>query len=134
MNGAKLTIGEVARQAGLHTSAIRYYEDVGVLPRPQRTHGHRRYSRRVFQQLAFIQLAQAAGFSMAEIQTLVSGFDETAPLGVRWRTLAEQKLAELEVLITRAYGMKRVLEEGIRCQCLNLDECIPLVSGSGPCL
>ena len=67
---------------------------------------------------------------MAEIKTLVSGFDETAPLGVRWRTLAEQKLTELDTLITRAQGMKRVLEVGIRCQCLNLDECIPLVSGS----
>ncbi len=130
MNEPKLTIGEVASRAGLRSSAIRYYEDIGVLPRPERTHGHRRYSWRVFQQLAFIQLARDAGFSMAEIQTLVSGFDETAPLGVRWRTLAEQKLAELEVLIARAQGMKRVLEDGIRCQCLNLDECIPLVSGN----
>jgi MerR family redox-sensitive transcriptional activator SoxR len=129
LDETKLTIGEVARQAGLRTSAIRYYEDIGVMPMPERTHGHRRYTSRVFQQLAFIQLAQAAGFSIAEIQTLVSGFDETAPLGVRWRTLAEQKLAELDVLITRAQGMKRVLEDGIRCQCLNLDECIPLVSG-----
>ena len=128
MNEAKLTIGEVARQAGLHTSAIRYYEDIGVLPRPERTHGHRRYTSRVFQQLAFIQLARDAGFTMAEIQTLVSGFDETAPLGVRWRTLAEQKMTELDVLISKAQGMKRVLEEGIRCQCLNLDECLPLVT------
>ena len=129
MNEPKLTIGEVARQAGLRSSAIRYYEDIGVLPRPERTHGHRRYSSRVFQQLTFIQLAQAAGFSMAEIQTLVSGFDETAPLGVRWRTLAEQKLAKFDVLINRTQGMKRVLEEGMRCQCLNLDECLPLESG-----
>jgi len=130
LNEPMLTIGEVARQAGMRSSAIRYYEDIGVLPRPERVYGgHRRYSSRVFQQLAFIQLAQQAGFSMAEIQTLVSGFDEDAPLGVRWRTLAEQKLAELEVLITRAQGMKRLLEEGIRCQCLNLDECIPLASG-----
>ncbi len=129
MNEAKLTIGEVACQAGLHTSAIRYYEDIGVLPRPQRTHGHRRYTSRVFQQLAFIQLARDAGFTMAEIQTLVAGFDETAPLGVRWRSLAEQKLAELEVQIARAQGMKRVLEEGMRCECLNLDECLPLVTG-----
>ena len=126
MDELKLTIGEVARQAGLRSSAIRYYEDIGVLPRPERTHGHRRYSPRVFQQLAFIQLAQHAGFSIAEIQTLVTAFDENAPLGVRWRTLAEQKLAEIDVLITRAQGMKRLLEEGIRCQCLNLDECIPL--------
>jgi len=126
LSEATLTIGEVAQRAGLHTSAIRYYEEIGVLPRTERAHGHRRYTTRVFQQLAFIQLAQTAGFSMAEIQTLVSGFDESAPLGVRWRTLAEQKLAELEVLISRAQGMKRVLEEGIRCECLNLDECLPL--------
>ncbi len=130
MSEAKLTIGDVARQAGLHTSAIRYYEDIGVLPRPERTHGHRRYTSRVFQQLAFIQLARGAGFTMAEIQTLVSGFDETAPLGVRWRSLAEQKLAELDVQIARAQGMKRVLEEGMRCQCLDLDECLPLVTGN----
>jgi MerR family transcriptional regulator, redox-sensitive transcriptional activator SoxR len=128
LNEQKLTIGEVARQAGLHTSAIRYYEEIGVLLRPERAHGHRRYTSRVFQQLAFIQLARDAGFTMAEIQTLVAGFDETAPLGVRWRTLAEQKLAELDVQISRAQGMKRVLEEGIRCQRLNLDECLPLVS------
>jgi MerR family transcriptional regulator, redox-sensitive transcriptional activator SoxR len=127
LNEARLTIGEVASQSGLRTSAIRYYEDIGVLPRPERVYGgHRRYSARVFQQLAFIQLAQQAGFSMAEIQTLVSGFDEDAPLGVRWRTLAEQKLAELEELITRAQGMKRILENGMRCHCLNLDECIPI--------
>ena len=127
MNEATLTIGEVAQRAGLRTSAIRYYEDIGVLPQPERVYGgHRRYSPRVFQQLAFVQLAQQAGFSMTEIQTLVSGFDENAPLGVRWRSLAEQKLAELEELIGRAQGMKRILEEGIRCQCLNLDECIPL--------
>ena len=125
LNEPKLTIGEVARQAGLHTSAIRYYEDIGVLPRPERVYGgHRRYSASIFQQLAFIQLAQAAGFSMTEIQTLVAGFDETAPLGVRWRTLAEQKLAALDVLMSTAQRMKRVLEEGIRCQCLNLDECL----------
>ena len=128
MNEPKLTIGEVAQEAGLGTSAIRYYEEIGVLPRPERTHGHRRYSRRVFQPLAFIQLARDAGFSMAEIQTLVLGFDENAPLGVRWRTLAVQKLAELDGQISRAQGMKHVLEEGIRCQCLNLDECLPLIS------
>ena len=130
MSEAMLTIGEVAQRAGLRTSAIRYYEEIGVLPQPERVYGgHRRYSERVFQQLAFIQLAQQAGFSMAEIQTLVSGFDENAPLGVRWRSLAEQKLAELEELIARAQGMKRILENGIHCQCLNLDECLPLVSG-----
>jgi len=132
VNEPKLTIGEVASQAGLRTSTIRYYEDVGVLPRPERTHGHRRYSSHIFQQLALIQLAQAAGFSLAEIQTLVSHFDENAPLGVRWRTLAEQKLAELDALISKVQGMKRVLQEGIRCQCLHLDDCLPIECGREP--
>ncbi len=68
MGEATLTIGEVAQRAGLRASAIRYYEDIGVLPVPERVYGgHRRYSERVFQRLAFIQLAQQAGFSMAEI-------------------------------------------------------------------
>lgn len=126
MNELKLTIGEVARQAGLRTSAIRYYEEIGVLSSPERVHGHRRYSPHVFQQLAFIQLAQQAGFSIAEIRTLVTAFDENAPLGVRWRALAEQKLAELEAVISRAQDMKYVLEKGIHCQCLDLNECFPL--------
>jgi hypothetical protein len=50
---------------------------------------------------------------------------------VRWRTLAEQKLAELDALMSKAHGMKRVLQEGIGCQCLNLDQCLPLESGRG---
>lgn len=123
----ELTIGEVARRTGMRSSAIRYYEDIGVLPRPAREHGHRRYSPRVFQQLAVIQIAQQSGFTMAEIQTLVTGFDENTPLGVRWRTLAEQKIGEVEALIVKAQGMKRLLEMGMRCQCLSLDECIPLI-------
>ena len=119
-----LTIGEVARRAKMRPSAIRYYEDIGVLPSPERLHGQRRYSPRVLQQLAVIQFAQQAGFTMREIQILVSGFEEDTPLGVGWRALAERKLAEVEALITKAQGMKRLLEEGMRCECLSLDECL----------
>jgi len=108
----------------MRPSAIRYYEDIGVLPSPERLHGQRRYSPRVLQQLAVIQFAQQAGFTMREIQILVSGFEEDTPLGVGWRALAERKLAEVEALITKAQGMKRLLEEGMRCECLSLDECL----------
>ncbi|HET9922249.1 MAG TPA: MerR family transcriptional regulator [Ktedonobacteraceae bacterium] len=122
----ELTIGDVARKTGLRTSAIRYYEDVGILPRPKREHGHRRYTPRILQQIAVIQVAQQAGFTIAEIQRLFAGFDEQAPLGARWRTLAEQKIVEVESLIIKAQGMKRLLEDGMRCDCLTLDECFPL--------
>lgn len=121
-----LTIGDVARMTGLRTSAIRYYEDIGVLPRPERAHGHRRYTRHILQQLAVIQLARQSGFTMAELQTLMAGFEEQAPVGVRWRSLAEQKLAEIEAQMARIQTMKRILEEGIRCDCPSLDECFPL--------
>ena len=63
----ELTIGEVARRAGIRTSAIRYYESVGLLPAPPRMSGRRRYDPSIVQRLAVLHLAQEAGFTMAEI-------------------------------------------------------------------
>lgn len=121
-----LAISEVARRAGIRPSAIRYYESIGLLPKPHRVSGQRRYDLRILQQLAFIQVAQQAGFSIVEIHTLFSRFEEDAPLGERWRTLAPQKLIEVEALISKAQEMKHVLEEGMRCVCPTIDECLPL--------
>lgn len=63
-----LTIGEVARRAGLRPSALRYYESVGILSPPQRVSGQRRYDATALQRIALIQLAQRAGFTIAEIR------------------------------------------------------------------
>jgi MerR family redox-sensitive transcriptional activator SoxR len=123
----ELTISEVAQQAGLRPSAIRYYESVNLLPPPRRVSGQRRYSPDVLRRLSFIQIAQAAGFTLAEMQTLFNGLDGDEPLSERWRTLAQQKMSEVEALITRAYGMKTMLENGLNCGCLNLEECIDCV-------
>jgi MerR family redox-sensitive transcriptional activator SoxR len=123
----ELTISEVAQQAGLRPSAIRYYESVNLLPAPRRVSGQRRYSPDVLRRLSFIQIAQAAGFTLAEMQTLFNGLDGDEPLSERWRMLAQQKMSEVEALITRAYGMKTMLENGLNCGCLNLDECIDCV-------
>ena len=123
----ELTISEVAQQAGLRPSAIRYYESVNLLPPPRRVSGQRRYSPDVLRRLSFIQIAQAAGFTLAEMQTLFNGLDGDEPLSERWRLLAQQKMSEVEALITRAYGMKTMLENGLNCGCLNLEECIDCV-------
>ena len=120
---ATLSIGEVARRAGLETSALRYYESIGLLPEPDRESGRRRYEERVFDRLAAIALARRAGFTLAEVRTLMTGFSETTPPSERWRRLAEEKLPEIKALIARAQEMKRVLELGLECDCLRLEEC-----------
>ena len=120
----KLTIGEVARQAGIRPSAVRYYESSGLLPAPQRVNGHRRYDPDVLQRLAFIQLAKQAGFTVGEIQTLLHISAPETALSARWQALAQQKLLEVDALILRAETMKRLLKEGLNCGCLQLDECV----------
>jgi len=73
--------------------------------------------------LKVVQLAQSAGFTVAEIQTLLHGFAPDTPPAARWQPLAHQKLCELDALIARAQQMKRVLEKGLNCGCLRLEDC-----------
>ena len=118
-----LTIGEVARRAGVKATAIRYWEREGVLPPPRRVGGQRRYDEAVLARLAVVRLAQEVGFSVAEVRALVAGFAERGVAPERWRELAERKLAEADALIARAEGMKRVLQASLRCGCVTLDVC-----------
>lgn len=122
-----MTIGGVARRAGVRPSALRYYERVGVLPPPERENGRRLYDgevlREVLNRLAVVGVAQQAGFTIAEIRTLLDGFSEDTPPSERWRVLADEKLPEVEALIRRARGMKRLLERGLECECLSIEDC-----------
>ena len=118
-----LTIGEVARRAGMRTSALRYYEAVGVLPPAVRVSGQRRYDEAVLARLAVVRMAQELGFSITEIRALVEGFDDVGVASDRWRELARQKLNEVNALIAHAEDMKLLLEESVRCGCLTLDAC-----------
>jgi MerR family redox-sensitive transcriptional activator SoxR len=129
----ELTIGEVARQAGVQTSTLRYYESVGLLPAPKRISGQRRYETGILPRLAFIKLSQEAGFTIAEIHTLLEGFEATTPPSARWRIMAQAKTGELENLIDRAQRMRRILEEGMQCGCLSFEECWPLLNEKGEC-
>jgi MerR family redox-sensitive transcriptional activator SoxR len=119
----ELAIGEVARRAGIRTSALRYYERIGLLPTPRRVSGRRRYDESTVQLLRVIQLAQGAGFTVAEIQTLLHGFAPDTPPAARWQPLARKKLEELDALILRAQQMKQVLNTGLNCGCLRLEDC-----------
>jgi len=123
-SGNELTIGEVARRAGLNTSALRYYERIGLLPPPKRVNKWRRYDESILQLIAVLQLAQNAGFTITEIQTLFHGFEADTPPAARWRVLARQKMDELDALIQRSQQMQRFLENGLRCNCLRLEDCV----------
>jgi MerR family redox-sensitive transcriptional activator SoxR len=125
----ELTISEVARRAGIRPSAIRYYESSGVLPAPRRASGRRRYDASIVQRLAVVQLAQEAGFTIAEIKSLFADFAPETPAWERWQPLATRKLSEVEALIVRAQKMKRLLEACLlECRCLTMEECAALIS------
>jgi MerR family transcriptional regulator, redox-sensitive transcriptional activator SoxR len=118
-----LTIGQVAAQAGVATSTIRYYERIGLLPAPARVSGQRRYDSHITQQLGVIRLAQHAGFSIAEIQALLHDFPADAPPSARWQQLARHKLGELDEQMRRIQAMAALLEQMMLCQCEKLEEC-----------
>jgi MerR family redox-sensitive transcriptional activator SoxR len=119
---ALLSIGQVAAQAGIRTSAIRYYESVGVLSEPERIGGQRRYPPEIVTRLAFVGVAQQAGFSLEEIRELLDGAEQDRA-SERLQSLAKRKLPDVEGLISRAEAMKGWLEAAGNCECPTLDEC-----------
>ena len=117
----QMPIGEVAERAGMSTSRIRFYEARGLLPRPERAGGKRRYGEEVLRRLAIIDAAQRVGFTLEEIRDLLGSRDELAH--ERLRQLAVLKLPELDDLIARATSVRRVLKICSKCSCESIDVC-----------
>jgi len=118
-----LTIGELARRAGLATSAIRYYERVGLLPPAERVSGQRRYGEDAVGRLSFIAAAQNAGFTLREIRELADRADDAPGLAKPMRELSARKLPEVRAAIERAEAMRAWLEVAEGCECGSTDEC-----------
>jgi DNA-binding transcriptional MerR regulator len=120
--GASLTIGEVASATGLQASAIRYYEDVGLLPTPDRVGGKRRYGRDIIDRLMLIRFSRRLGFRISDMRGLL-----VDPSGPRrkdaWRRLVDARLEEVGALIDGARAVQRVLRESRDCDCVTLDSC-----------
>jgi DNA-binding transcriptional MerR regulator len=115
-----LTIGEVARQAGVAATALRYYEQIGLVPQPARLGGQRRYDDSILARLEVISLCKSAGFSLEEIQLL---FADDAPGRPVSRALAEAKLAEIDAHMESLARARAVIEWGMRCTCPSIDAC-----------
>jgi MerR family redox-sensitive transcriptional activator SoxR len=119
-----LTIGEVARRSGVASSALRFYEDRGLIASERSGSGHRRYDRSVLRRIAFIVFAQRVGLTLeeigAELAKLPPGRVPTrrdwSRLSQGWSSRIEERIAELERL-------RAGLTECIGCGCLSLDRC-----------
>jgi MerR family redox-sensitive transcriptional activator SoxR len=118
-----LTIGQLAQRFELKTSAIRYYERVGVLPEAARESGQRRYGADAIKRLEILDVAKRAGFTLDEARILLQGSDAGSPAFESLRELAARKLPEVEALIVRAQAMRIWLLTATDCSCTTLDVC-----------
>jgi MerR family transcriptional regulator, redox-sensitive transcriptional activator SoxR len=118
-----LAISDVARVFGLRTSAIRYYEQIGILPSPMRKNGQRRYEKSVLFRLEVVHRARESGFTLNEIRELFFGFKPATPPPKRWHKLSERKITELRIRMKQLKLMETLLKEIQGCRCNALEEC-----------
>jgi DNA-binding transcriptional MerR regulator len=112
MSKRLLTIGELARRVGVATSALRYYEEIGLLPVAARIAGRRRYPDSAVGCVGTILLLRDVGFSLAEQKALMASRD-VAPRD--WHSLARRKLAELDDQINKARTAREAIRHALRC-------------------
>ena len=119
-----LTISEVSRRSGVASSALRFYEQRGLIASERAGSGHRRYQRPVLRRIAFIVFAQRIGLTLDEISAELANLPadriptrrDWARLSVEWRKRIDQKIAEL-------HRLRAGLTECIGCGCLSIDRC-----------
>ena len=119
-----LTIGEVARRSGVAASALRFYDDLGLIRSERSGSGHRRYPRAALRRIAFIVFAQRVGLSLEEIsQELAKLPPHRAPNRRDWSRLSGKWSARIDERIAELERLRAGLTECIGCGCLSLDRC-----------
>lgn len=117
-----LSIGELAARAGVAVSAIRYYEELGLVAPVQRVSGRRRFDESALARLRAVAAAQEAGFQLSEIALLLERS------GGERRALVEEKLHDVRSRIRRLQRVAEALEHAAECNCSSLDDCPMIVS------
>ncbi len=119
-----ITIGHAARRSGVAASALRYYEERGLITSQRAGSGHRRYSRAVLRRIAFIVFAQRIGLSLDEIATELAKLgSEGAPTGRDWSRLSGEWRSRIDRRIAELERLRTGLAECIGCGCLSLERC-----------
>jgi MerR family redox-sensitive transcriptional activator SoxR len=121
---ATLTIGDLARRTGLSVSAIRFYEEKGLI-QPHRSRGNqRRFLRSDIRRLSFALIAQRLGFTLDRIATEMAGLPQgRAPTQADWTRISGGFKAALDARIATLERMRDTLDGCIGCGCLSLDRC-----------
>ena len=119
-----LAIGQVAERTGLAVSAIRFYDDTGLISSERNAAGHRRFRRSSLRRVSFILIAQRLGYSLDDIRTQLDALPAgAAPSDADWEKLAVQFGAELDDRIARLSLLREKLAGCIGCGCLSLERC-----------
>ena len=119
-----LTIQEIARRSGVAASALRFYEERGLIRSERSGVGHRRFPREVLRRIAFIVFAQRIGLSLDEVgEELAKLPAQRAPTGKDWSRLSRGWTARIEERIAELERLKAGLTECIGCGCLSLKQC-----------
>jgi len=123
---ADISISQVTQETGVRPSALRYYEEIGLLRPTGRVSGRRQYDESVFQRVALIQTGQQAGFTLAELGTLLNNALDSDSGGADWHELVDRKLKEMDTLLHNIESMKNLLQDIMDCDDASLAECIVL--------
>ena len=119
-----VTIGEVARRSGVAASALRFYEERGLLRSERAGSGHRRYSRSVLRRIAFIVFAQRIGLTLDEIGGELAKLPpDRAPTRRDWSRLTRTWTSRIDERIAELERLRASLTECIGCGCLSLERC-----------
>jgi MerR family redox-sensitive transcriptional activator SoxR len=119
-----LTIGEVAKRSGVAASALRFYEDKGLIGSERAGSGHRRYQRAVLRRIAFIVFAQRIGLTLEEIKSELEKLPgDHAPSRSDWSRLSTSWTSRIDERIDELERLRAGLTECIGCGCLSLDRC-----------
>jgi MerR family transcriptional regulator, redox-sensitive transcriptional activator SoxR len=119
-----MTIGEVARRSGVAASALRFYEQRGLIECERVGSGHRRYPRAVLRRIAFIVFAQHVGLTLEEIRSELAKLPARhAPTRRDWSRLSQSWAGRIDQNIAELERLKMGLTECIGCGCLSLDRC-----------
>lgn len=123
--GETLSISEVARRAGVATSAVRYYDRLGLVTTAERDGRGRRYRPEAVTRLELIRYFQQAGFTLAETAELLDG-------GEDWQARAHQKRDELAARIGELVAAQQLIDAALACGCTDVEGCAAQADGQGP--
>lgn len=120
----RVTIGELARRSGVATSALRYYEQLGLISSERTAGGQRRYARAMLRRVAFVRAAQTVGLSLAEVRAALALLpDERTPSKADWNKVSATWIRRVDERIAELERLRETLNSCVGCGCLSLRTC-----------